>query len=211
MKKQSILMIVLALVFGACGPASTPEASLVPDTPAPAAVLDNPVTPAAPAPQDEARVTLDITYENALSERNQLALGILLLQGSANAIPVEQAQTLLPLWQLLLNLQGSGTAADAEVSAVLQSIEDSLTDEQMAAIQAMQLTQTDLQEWASANGVTLGSGTGTGTGQGQGQGMSPEARATRQAESGRTPGSASGGASTALVSAVIAYLDQLTP
>lgn len=58
----------------------------------------------------------------ALSERNQLSLGIILLDVSANAVTLEQAQTMRPLWQLLQNLQGSGTAADAEVSAVLRSI-----------------------------------------------------------------------------------------
>ena len=34
--------------------------------------------------------------------------------------------------------------------------------------------------------VTLGTGSGSGTGQGTGQGMSPEARATKQAENGMT-------------------------
>jgi len=47
----------------------------------------------------------------------------------------------------------------------------------------MKLTFTDMTTWASANGVTLGSGSGQ---PGQGQGMSAEARATRQAENGKT-------------------------
>ena len=185
---KSILLVILALTLAACSSAAPS---------------------AAPAVDSYVSATLDTSYDGAISARNQLALGTLNLAGSANAITPEQAETLLPLWQVLLNSQKSGTGADAEINAVLQSIEDSLTAEQIAAIKAMQLTQTDLQDWATASGITLGSGTGQG--QGQGQGLSPEARATRQAEEGRTPSSTGGGASTSLVSAVIEYLDQLTP
>lgn len=214
MKTKFFLLFILAFVFSACSQTATlaPPGALAATgiaDPTPAA-LANPAAPAAPAPQSTAaRPPLDTAYADALSERNQLALGILLLPDSLAAVTADQAQTMLPLWQLLLNLQGSGTAADAEVSAVLRSIEDSLTNEQIAAIQAMQLTQADLQAWASTSGITFGSGSGTG--QGQGQGMSPEARATRQAEEGRTPSNAGGGASTALVTAVIEYLAQQIP
>jgi hypothetical protein len=69
-----------------------------------------------------------------------------------------------------------------------------------------------MQEWAAANGITLGSGEGTGTGGqggGQGQSLSPEARATRQAEEGKTPSEtgSSNGASAALTRALIAHLE----
>ncbi len=210
MKTKTFLLIILALTLAACGstaPSANPV-SLEPTTIATA--LDSPATPEAPAPESTAtRTTLETAYDNALSERNLLALGILRLVDSANAVTPEQAPTMLPLWQLLLNSQKSGTGAEAEIEAVLQSIEESLAGEQIAAINVMQLTQADMQDWASANGVVLGSGAGGG--QGQGQGMSDEARATRQAEEGRTPGSTGGGASTALVTAVIEYLSGLTP
>lgn len=190
MKTKFILLITLVFVLSACSSAAQPTA----------AIMDSYVS-----------TTLDTSYEGALSIRNQLVLGTLRLADNVNAITPEQAETMLPLWQVLLNSQNSGTAAEAEINAVLLSIEESLTTEQITAIKEMQLTQTDLQDWASDNGITLGSGTGLGQGQGQGQGMSPEARATRQAEEGRTPGSTGGGASTALLSSVIAYLDQLAP
>lgn len=222
MKTRTFLLIILALTLAACGstePSANPDSL---DTTAISTVMDTPATPEAPAPESAATRTatqttldtayldtayLDTAYENALSGRNLLALGILRLEASANAVTPEQAQTMLPLWQLLLNSQKSGTGAEAEIDAVLQAIEESLAGEQIAAINAMQLTQTDMQDWASANGVALGSGGG----QGQGKGMSDEARATRQAEEGRTPGSTGGGASTALVTAVIEYLSGLNP
>ena len=63
-----------------------------------------------------------------------------------------------------------------------------------------------MTSWASANGVTLGSGSGQ---PGQGMGLSPEAKATRQAENGKTGGGPANGASAALTGATIKYLETL--
>ncbi len=140
------------------------------------------------------------------SARNQLALGTLNLAGTPAAVSPEQAAALLPLWQAVRATSQSGGGSQTEVNALLTQIEAALTEAQLTAIRDQGLTQTDLQDWATANGVTLGTG-GTGGGEpGSGQGLSPEARATRQAEQGRTPNSSGGGASTALVDAVATYL-----
>lgn len=186
MKHSTLLTLTLALTLAACGGAATP---------APASAPDTYVSP-----------NLDTTYEGALAARNQLLLGTLELDGAPNAVTPEQAAALLPLWQALKSTTQSGAAAQAEVSALLTQIESAMTAEQLAAIRAMQLTQTDLQDWAAANGVTLGGGNGQ---PGSGLGLSPEARATRQAEEGRTPGNSGNGASTAMLDAVIAYLESL--
>lgn len=186
MKTKLISMFILIMLLSACSSAAPTATS---------------------AGNSYVSSVLDTSYTGALPARNQFALGTLELAGSDLAITPAQAETLLPLWQVLLSTQKSGTAAEAEVNAILKSIEDSLTQDQLQAIKNMQLAQTDLQTWASASGITLGAGAG----QGQGQSMSPEARATRQAEEGRTPGNASGGASTALLTAVIEYLEQLAP
>jgi hypothetical protein len=70
----------------------------------------------------------------------------------------------------------------------------------------MKLLQTDMQEWATANGITLGSGGGT---PGQGSGMSAEARATKQAEQGITSSESGSGSklASALIDAVITSLE----
>jgi len=70
----------------------------------------------------------------------------------------------------------------------------------------MKLLQTDMQAWATANGITLGSGGGT---PGQGSGLSAEARATKQAEQGVTSGESGSGSklASALMDAVIASLE----
>lgn len=191
MKRLTIiaLPLTLALIVSACAANATP---------APASGGDAYASP-----------NLDSAYDEALPARNQLALGTLELDGTPNGVTPQQAATLLPLWQALLSTQKSGAAAQAEVSALLAQVEGTLTPGQLAAINEMQLTQTDLQEWAAAHGVALGSGTGQ---PGSGQGLSPEARATRQAAEGRTPGAASanGGASSAVLDAVITYLESLS-
>lgn len=189
MKSARIILLLLALALSACSGNATPAPAL--------SGAESYVSPG-----------LDTTYEGALSARNQLTLGTLELDGTPNAVTAEQAEILLPLWQALLGTQKSGAAAQAEVNALLGQIESGMTTKQLAAINAMQLTQTDLQAWAATNGITLGNGGGQ---PGQGQGLSAEERAARQAQEGRTPGDNSGGASTAMLSAVITYLESKTP
>ncbi len=93
---------------------------------------------------------LDTSYEGALSVSNQLMLGTLLLEEMEHAVTQEQAKTLLPLWQAL---QGGGVTIQAEIDAVLKQIEEAMTQEQLQAIAAMQLTQEDLRAWMEEQGM----------------------------------------------------------
>jgi len=153
---------------------------------------------------------LPVDYEDALAVRNQLALGTLELIQSDSAISAEQAQTLLPLWQALRSTQQAGGTAQAEVNALLTQIEAAMTPEQLQSIASMKLTFTNMQEWATANGITMGSGGGS---PGQGSGMSAEARATKQAAEGVTSSSGGSGSKlpTALMDAVILSLQTQVP
>lgn len=180
------LFLLLAVALSACAPAA----------------------PAASAASPDAYVSpnLDATYENALPARMQLSLGTLKLADTGTPVSAEQAAKLLPLWQALQSMTSSGNSASAEVNALLGQIEAIFSAEQLAAIKGMKLTFADMTSWASANGVTLGSGSGQ---PGQGQGMSAEARATRQAENGKTGGGPGNGASAALTGAAIKYLETL--
>ncbi|MBN1810395.1 MAG: hypothetical protein JXA14_01010 [Anaerolineae bacterium] len=129
---------------------------------------------------------LDTSYEGALNASDQLMLGTLLLEKTELAVTPDQASTLLPLWQAL---QGGGVTVQAEVNAVLKQIEDKMTQEQLQAIAAMQLTQDDLRAWMEEQGMGGGS-------PGAGGDMSDEerqaARATAQAGGG-FPGGGPGG------------------
>ena len=119
---------------------------------------------AAPAPTTGGDIyvsqNLPVDYEGALAVRNQLALGTLELIQTDSAISAEQAQTLLPLWQALRSTQQAGGTAQAEVSALLTQIEAAMKPEQLQSIASMKLTFTNMQEWATANGITMGSGGG---------------------------------------------------
>jgi hypothetical protein len=185
----SILTLLLALFLAACG------------------------TTAAPASTDATNAevyvspNLDVSYENALSTRLQLTLGSLKLAETSTPLTVEQAKVMLPLWEGLLNMTRTGNNAQAEVNALLGQIEAAFTPEQLAAIRDMKLTSADIQAWAAANGVSTG--TGGGGGQGGGSGMSPEARATKQAAEGVTNPNGGNGASSALLDALVTYLQGL--
>jgi hypothetical protein len=202
-------ILILVLAISAC--ASDSPAAVSPNG-ADTTSEQNAAPNVLPSNEQYTSPNLDTTYPEALPVRLQLTLGSLMLADTPNTITSAQAAELLPLWQALQSLTSSGTSATAETNAVLAQIEATMTSEQIAAIRALQLTATTMQEWASVNGITLGSGDGTGTsgqGGGQGQGMSAEARATRQAEEGKTPSETgnSNGASAALTRALIAYLD----
>jgi hypothetical protein len=80
----------------------------------------------------------------------QLALGILRLEGTPQAVTPAQAKTLLPLWQAF---QGSALQNQTERNAVLKQIEGTLTAEQVKAIAHMQLTQDDMRGWMDEHGM----------------------------------------------------------
>jgi hypothetical protein len=138
---------------------------------------------ATPATADEGSAVaytseaLNMSYDGALDVPNQLMLGTIQLEGTGNAVTPEQATALLPLWQAL---QG-GVTVQAEMAAVLKQIEGAMAPEQLEAIAAMQLTQEDLRTWMQDQGVGPGDGF---PGAGGGEEVSPEVRATRQAEFG---------------------------
>jgi len=204
-----IVLFVLALttVMSGCGgdsapmtaePASTPQAQDV-----------EPVETLAAGDSEETLADiLGDDYEDALSARNQLALGSLRLEGSGNAVTPEQAQELAFYWQALKALAADSTAAAEETTAVQAQIVAAMTQEQLEAIAAMQLTNADMSEFyveqggeltTPKPGVTPQEGNPQG---GKNSGLSTEekeaARAT--AEALGTPvgtGSGSDGGSTA--------------
>ncbi len=98
---------------------------------------------------------------SATSAASRLALGTLDLEGTEEAVDAAQAARLLPLWQLLDELQSSGYAAPAEIKAVIDEIETEMAAPQLQAIEAMNLSDAEV---AKATGGTSGlTSTGTST------------------------------------------------
>ena len=132
MKKIMILM-VLMLTLTACGAAS------------------NGTQQAAPGPQD---VSLPI--------QEQILIGTFKLEGTPQAVTAQQAAQLIPLWQVYKDLSSSDTAAQEEIDGLVQQIQDTMTPEQMQAIQNMNLTRQDIFTVMQDQGITQGRGQGNG-------------------------------------------------
>jgi hypothetical protein len=190
------ILVVVLLALAACGQQDAAPSS--------EAVVEQPGT----------------TNAGRLDPMTQLALGTLKLEGTGNAVSVEQAGELLPLWKVL----ESGTLkGEAESAAIVKQIKGKMDAEQLAAIDGMGLTFEESRVWmespaAQALGIAMGAprdAQGAPGGQGapepgtlqnmsederakmreQFQNMSAEERATRMAEMGieRPEGQEGGG------------------
>ena len=112
-----------------------------------------------------------------LSQPLQLAIGTLKLEDTALKLDASQAAALLPLWQAYESLSASSTAAQVEVDAVLEQVQEAMTTEQLKAIEDMQLTGASMGEVFQSLGLETGF-----NGQGQFSGTpDPERLATLQA------------------------------
>lgn len=140
-----ISLTVLALILAACGRATAPAAPV-----AAPFVSNNEV-----APTPSFATYLKIDYADATSLRNQLALGTLKLEGTANAVTAEQAKALLPLWQAVVALSGTTTTAEAELTAVQNQIAEALQPAQLQAIGALQLTTAQLNAFYAEKGIVM--------------------------------------------------------
>jgi hypothetical protein len=116
---------------------------------------------------------IDTVHPDALNVVSQFALGTLALEETAQAVTPEQAAGLLPLWKMLEG--DNALRGDAETAAVLKQIEGKMSEAQLTAIAAMQLTQEDLSAWAQSQGLHVPPG---------GQGLSSEERAKLRTELG---------------------------
>ncbi len=94
-----------------------------------------------PAAKTGADTRLTEDFAGALTVQAQLALGTVRLEETSQAVDEAQAAELLPLWQALQTLSQSDTTADIELQAVVNSIQDTMMPEQLAAITEMKLTE----------------------------------------------------------------------
>ena len=119
MKKITFtIFTILVLTLTACGGASNnPQAG-----------------PAGPASSSE----------NTLPLSTQLLIGTFKLEDTDLAVTAEQANELIPLWQVLQSISSSDTAAQEEMDALVEQIQETMTAEQVQAIEAMNLTSQDM-------------------------------------------------------------------
>ena len=167
MKKTIFLTLILTLLLAACGG----NTEIAPST---GTSVDNAET----VQGGEDGEDFDIGSRELLLS-SALAIGTLKLEETDQAIAPDQAADLLPLWQVLNSLTTSDTAAPKEIDATIKQIQDTMTAEQLAAIEAMELTGEDIMVTIQELGLTTGFGDrenspeGFGGGQGPGGGGPP--------------------------------------
>ena len=95
------------------------------------------------------------TAQDATSmQASKLALGILKLETTDQAVSNDLAKELLPLWQLLAELDANGGAAPQETTAVIEEIQAAMTAGQLSAIDEMQLSVPGLAEDSTSASTT---------------------------------------------------------
>jgi hypothetical protein len=229
MKKTIFLTLILTLLLAACGG----TAETVPSAGS-AETAPNTDSSSETVQDGENSPSFDIGSQE-LPLSSALAIGTLKLEETTQAVAPDQAADLLPLWQVLNSLTTSDTAAPEEIEAILEQIQETMTDEQMAAIEAMELTGEDMFatiqelgiEFGSSEGLPEGAGTGQGPGGGGfpgggppgggpggspgdgfgGSELSPEQIATAQARRAEGGGGFGNRLMTPLVEAVIDLLE----
>jgi len=96
----------------------------------------------------------------------QLIIGTFKLDDTDQAVTTEQAKELLPLWQVYQDLLTSDTAAQEEIDALVEQIQETMTQEKMQAITDMNLTQQDVMSALQDQGMGISQRSNTGNGDG---------------------------------------------
>lgn len=113
------------------------------------------------------RSSTQSSVSTPLAPAPKLALGTLKLEGTDQAIDASLASQLLPLWQLMAELDSSSSAAPQETAAVVEQIQATMTADQIAAIEKLHLTQGDIAQAAVSGGASPAAGSTTAQGAAQ--------------------------------------------
>ena len=93
----------------------------------------------------------------------KLAQGTIYLEGTDQAVDPASAATLLPLWQLLEQLDTSSSAAPEEVTSVVEEIQLTMTPAQITAIEAMKIATSENAETSAKTGSSASTGGNSGS------------------------------------------------
>lgn len=145
MKKFIILfsILILAVFLAACGSSNTDTNT------ASTAVLDTAVAQGEGTGERGA-------FSGELPEATRLIIGTFQLEETVNAVDTEQAAELLPLWQVYKSLMESDITATEEINALTDQIAETMTAEQMQAIEAMEISFEDMAALNQTLGLSSG-------------------------------------------------------
>ena len=154
MSKGFVLLIALLLLVACGGSASDTESNntaLINPNDSAVSLLNTSETDDVVSNNEDSTSVNDETtmlnedYPEAIPMQTQLIVGTLLLEETDLAVDTTLAADLLPLWQAVQSLNNSDATAEAEVTAVVNQIQNTMTAEQIEAIVVMQLTTEDIQ------------------------------------------------------------------
>jgi hypothetical protein len=121
-----------------------------------------------------------------LTPESKLAIGTLNLESTPQAVDAATAAKLLPLWQLLAQLDGSASTAPQEIQAVLDQIRATMTPAQVQAIDNMNISAADA--FSGFQGQRQGGGNSGGTGGFTGSGSSRSSSGSNSSSGNRGEG-----------------------
>ncbi|KPL91517.1 hypothetical protein [Levilinea saccharolytica] len=101
-------------------------------------------TPAVQAPAQNQSGDPMADFANQPVE-NKLAVGILSLEGTDKAVTADQAKAMLPLWEAVKSLRTDPNTTAQEISGLYQQIQQTLTPDQVQAIQDLDLDPQEVQ------------------------------------------------------------------
>ncbi len=145
MKRLAILSALLILLLTACSAASTPndQAVATQDAIAIANIVSATQTALAPLPTFEttSAFRLSVEYKNAAPISMQLVIGIVQLENTNLAITSTQAESFIAILNFMKDLSMNTSATQEQFDSLVEQAQSILTDEQIAAIANMKITQ----------------------------------------------------------------------
>ncbi len=129
-----------------------------------------------------------------ISTEDKLAVSTLDLEGTDQAVTAAEAKVLLPLWQQVKTLNADPNSSANDLTAVFNQIQGTLSADQIKAIDAMNLTFTDVQSEMEELGIPTPQGGSFSPNGTPFPTLSPDQRATRTAERQAQGGGGFGGA-----------------
>jgi len=176
MKKNLIIsgILALAIIITACSSASGQGSAVQAGGEAAAQASTTHTVQQTPSPMQAGDFSMPLAM--------QLVLGTFKLDETDYPVEGAQAEELLTLWKAARSLSESDTTAAEEIEALVNQIRDSLTAEQLQAIEDMNLSFEDMGAIAEQLGLEFGAG--------RFGDITPEMQATMEArrESGEFPG-----------------------
>lgn len=134
MKKIAVVMILLSFsLLSACS------------------AVQSVISPAGSA-ADPGQAGID---PSGMDNETKLLIGTLKLEGTAQAVTADQARTLLPLWKAVKSLSSAESTAQGEIDALYTQIKETMTADQVKAIDALNMNQEEITALMTDLGVEM--------------------------------------------------------